>query len=482
MCAERTADRTKVGRVQATSLACLLTLTCSMLGCSAKPAPEPAAPSATGTPSSRKTVTELARKESLVTKIQLSGQVQATEEKTVLLNSPNDGVVVRPMIKVGSLVVQGQPLVEMNSVYGLTGMQILEKLEAQQGQVVDARSKLSASYTSLLQAQSALGQAQATVSSKVSDLRQAEADAHFIESDLRRKRELSEAGIGTRAEVEEAENRLAKAQALRVATKEELELAKQQVPLAKKNISEFERAIQLGQQAVELSESNFERNRSVLSQSQLVGTELAPELTALKLGPSRSGPAAAGGASSFLIKSPITGVVTKLGVTSGQKLQSGVEVGQVVELSEVYVDANCFEGDVARLHEGDKIEVSSSALGDQKFSGRIRYIGKQVNPATRTIQVRSLISNLKGALRPDTFVDVTVLLPAKADAVVIPERALLTLGNEQFVMVCDGFEKYHKQPVVVGLRSADKVEILKGLKAGEQVVTEGNLLLEAREN
>ena len=450
-----------------------------LVGCSQPPASDPR-PSASETPSALKVVTQKVKRESLVSQIQLSGQVEPTEEKTVLLTAPLDGVVVKPLVKVGSLVQRDQPLVQMNSVYGMTSLQILEKLEQEQDQVVEARSKLSEALNHQTEAQTALGQAESQVSGRISDLRGAEADLSFAESDLRRKRELMEAGINSRVEVEEAQTHYDKARALTDASRQELEIARRQLPLFRKNISQYQQAVELATVAVHLTESNYERNKAVYSQSSLVGTEIPPELTALQLG-SNPTHASAALASSFFMRSPITGVVTKLGVTSGQRVQSGAEVGQVVELSQVYVDANAFEGDVAHLREGDKIEVTSNSIPDHKFYGRIRYIGKQVSPITRTIQVRSQLENPRGDLRPDTFVDVTVTLATRADAVVIPEKALLTLGNDEFVMVEEAPGRYRKQRVVIGLKSADKIEVMKGLKAGDDVVTEGNLLLESRE-
>lgn len=451
-------------------------LTLLAAGCSHAPPPAEKAE----TPSSLRVVTAIAQRENLTSQIQLSGQVQPTEDKTVVLTAPLDGQAVRPLVKVGSLVVKDQPLVEMNSVYGMTSLQILEKLESEQDQVVDARSKLSQALTNQTEAQKALGQAHSQVSSLTSDLRQAEADLNFAETDWKRKSELQQAGISSRAEVEEAHTRYQKAQALTQASRQELEIARRQIPLYERNINQYQQAVDLAEQAVQVTDSNFERNKAVYSQSGLVGTEIPAELTSLALSTRHRG-ASAAQASTFFVRSPITGVVTRLGVSSGQRVASGAELGQVVELSQVYVDANAFEGDVSRLKTGDKIEVTSTAVPGQKFYGRIRYIGQQVNPQTRTIQVRSQIDNPRGTLRPDTFVDVAVQLPAHDKTVTIPEKALLTLGNDEYVMVEDGPNRYHKQPVVLGARAQDKIEILKGLQAGQRVVTEGNLLLESRE-
>lgn len=451
------------------------------VGCGKSAPPASQAPTGTPTASSLTVVTEPAKRESLSSVTQLSGQVQPTEDRTVVLTAPLDGVVVRPLVKVGSLVTQGQPLVEMNSVYGMTGLQVLEKLETQQDAVVDARTKLTTAVSSLSEARASMGRAESQVSSVRSDMRQAEAEVAFARGDLKRKRLLFDAGINPRSDVDEANTKLVKAQATLTAAREELLIAQQQVPLMRANIGSYEQAVALARQGVALTESNYERNRQVLSQSSLVGTQISPSQSALSIGSSAGSSVNAADASGFQLRAPITGVVTRLTATTGQRLSSGTDIGQVVELSKVYVDANAFEGDVSRLHEGDAIEVTSTSTGGAKLKGRIRYVGKQVNPTTRTIQVRSLIDNPKGVLRPDMFVDVSVVEAARAGAVTVPQEAILTLGSQEYVMVQTAPGKYDKREVEIGSKAGQRVEVLKGLKEGEQVVTEGSLLLESRE-
>lgn len=452
-----------------------------ILGCGCSHSAGPSTPtSPSGTPSSMKVFTEPARIEKLPSVIRLNGNVTPTEDKTVLLTAPLDGVVVKPLVKVGSFVRQNEAIVEMNSVYGMTSLQILERLEKEQGDVVEARTKLSQSLTNLTQARTTLGQAQSQVTSLQSDLRQAEVDLDFAKNDWKRKQALHEVGINSKAEVEEAYTRVAKGEALITALQHELEIARRQVPLAENNIREYEEAVALARESVTITQSNFARNSAVFSQADLVGTELPSNLSPLQLSGLRN--AGAAEASRFYLRAPIEGVLTSLHVTTGQRLTSGAEVGQVVELSKVYVDANAFESDVSRLREGDEITARTSSIPGKTFRGRIRYIGQGVNPQTRTIQVRSLIENPGGSLRPDMFVEVAVNLPPRSGAVIVPEKALLTLGNEEFVMVEDRPGHYVKRKVVVGARSDEKVEVTTGLRAGENVVVEGNLLLEEREH
>ena len=449
-------------------LACLALIMC---GCSTPPPTEKSTP----TPEAQTVVVAPVTRQKLNGSLRLTGQVRATEAGSVVLTAPLDGVAVRALVKVGSSVLADQPLVEMNSVYGLTSLQILERLEKEQDDVVEARGRLSEALTHETEAQTSLGQAQAKVASLRADLRQAEAELQFAQSDVRRKKELVEDGITSKAELEEARTRLSKGEAVAQAAAQELSIARGQLPLYQRNISQYREAVRLARESVNLSESNYERNRAVLSQAQLVGTDLPADLTSLRLTGQK--PAGASEASNFFVRAPIAGVVTKLSVTRGQRLQSGAEMGQVQELSQVYVDANAFESDVAALRVGMPLQVLSNG---RTYKGRLDYIGRQVDPQTRTIPVRSLIHNPQGGLRPDTFVEVAVDLPG-GPGLTVPKAALLSLGNDQFVLVEENKGRYERRRVRSGVESGADVQITQGLKEGEKVVTQGSLLLEARE-
>ncbi|MBX3171570.1 MAG: efflux RND transporter periplasmic adaptor subunit [Candidatus Eremiobacteraeota bacterium] len=442
-----------------------------LAGCSSVPPAESSSPA----PESAPVVLAPVTRRQVSGSLRLTGQVRATEAGSVILTAPLDGVAVSALVKVGSSVAPDQPLVEMNSVYGLTSLQILERLEKEQDDVVEARGRLSEALTRETEAQTSLGQARAKVASLRADLRQAEAELQFARSDVRRKQELVEDGITSRAELEEARTRLAKAEAVRQAAEQELSIARGQLPLFQRNIGQFRQAVRLAQESVELSESNYQRNRAVLSQSQLVGTDLPADLTSLSLAGSK--PAGAAQASTFFVRAPIAGVVTRLSVTRGQRLQSGAEIGQVQELSRVYVDANAFEADVAALRPGMPLQVISNG---KTYRGRLDYIGRQVDPQTRAIAVRSLIHNPEGGLRPDTFVEVNIALPG-GPGLTVPKQALLSLGNQKFVLVEASPGHYVRRTVRAGIESGAEVQIIEGLKEGEKVVSQGGLLLEAGE-
>jgi multidrug efflux system membrane fusion protein len=133
---------------------------------------------------------------------------------------------------------------------------------------------------------------------------------------------------------------------------------------------------------------------------------------------------------------------------------------------------------------GQKVDVTADAFPGRKFSATITTIEPQIAASTRTITVQATMPNPDEALLPGMFVDAQVVLPNDADTVVLPETAVeYTLyGDSVYRIEPNGTDangkplfKAVRTPVKTGLRWADKVAILDGLKAGDQVVAAGQV-------
>ena len=114
-------------------------------------------------------------------------------------------------------------------------------------------------------------------------------------------------------------------------------------------------------------------------------------------------------------------------------------------------------------------------MGNKVFSGEVQSIDSRIDPVTRSIQVRALLPNPDGNIIPGLLMQVDLLRNTR-DALVIPEAALLPLGDRQYVMrrvQKDGKDTVEKKPVTIGLRLPGYVEVLDGLSEGDQVVTHG---------
>jgi cobalt-zinc-cadmium efflux system membrane fusion protein len=178
----------------------------------------------------------------------------------------------------------------------------------------------------------------------------------------------------------------------------------------------------------------------------------------------------------FSLTAPISGTVIERNGTIGATVGSDANLFKIVDLSSVWIDANVFEKDLERVRQGQMVTVTVPAFPGSTFSGKVILVSSVVNPETRTVQVRTEVSNGDGRLKPDMFANVEIVTAAHGTAISIPLSAMLDDNGQSVVFVAEG-DGYKKKMVTLGLKSDDRVEILTGLNAGDKVVVKGNYLL-----
>lgn len=179
------------------------------------------------------------------------------------------------------------------------------------------------------------------------------------------------------------------------------------------------------------------------------------------------------------MRAPISGTVVQKMVNPGQLIQAGATTAFVISnVSTVWVQAHLYEKDLRNVRIGDTADVHSASFPDD-FKGRVTYIGSMLDPATRTTPVRVVTANPKGFLKKDQFVDVVIHDKATHEALVVPTSAVLyDAENLPFVYVQIEPGKFAQRQITLGAQRPDVTEVASGLKAGDQVVTQGSLFLQ----
>jgi cobalt-zinc-cadmium efflux system membrane fusion protein len=181
-------------------------------------------------------------------------------------------------------------------------------------------------------------------------------------------------------------------------------------------------------------------------------------------------------ASVFSLTSPISGVVVERNATIGATVGSDANLFKIIDVSSVWIDANVFEKDLGRVRRGQEVRVTVPAFPGSSFVGRVILVSSVVDPESRSVKVRTEVPNPDGRLKPDMFANVEIITDMHRTAISIPQSALLDDGGKKVVFVMAG-NGYEKRAVTAGIQSADRVEILDGLQAGDKVVVKGNYLL-----
>jgi len=176
--------------------------------------------------------------------------------------------------------------------------------------------------------------------------------------------------------------------------------------------------------------------------------------------------------------SPARGVVTKKDVVEGMKLDAGAMPYEIVDLSSVWVVADVYEAEIRQVVVGTPATLTLAAYPGRSFTGEVAFIAPMLDPQTRTVKVRLSFANPSGDLRPEMFGEV-LLSVATHDALVVPADAILDSGTSQVVFVAQGSGRFEPRLVETGQRDGARVELTRGVTAGERVVVRANFLIDS---
>ena len=181
---------------------------------------------------------------------------------------------------------------------------------------------------------------------------------------------------------------------------------------------------------------------------------------------------------SVTLYSPASGIVTARNAFPNQRIGPETELYTLADLSRVWIIADIFEPDAARIRVGQHATIELPFAPGRRLHASVTYILPQVDPATRTLKVRLEAANPAALLKPDMFVDVNfqIALPPRVN---VPADAVLDAGASKRVFVDLGNGFFEPRLVETGARSGDRVEIVSGLKAGERIVTSGTFLVDS---
>lgn len=186
--------------------------------------------------------------------------------------------------------------------------------------------------------------------------------------------------------------------------------------------------------------------------------------------------------SELAIPSPSTGTITSRSVNVGEVIEANKELLRVTDLSSVWVIAQVYERDVARLRTGAAAAINAEAFPDRVFRGQIAYVDPQIDETTRTAKVRIEVGDPGEALKIGMFVRVSLsgLQSGERTIPVVPASAVQTIDGRQIVFVAtDDPNAFELRPVRLGRETDGRTPVLEGLSQGEKVVTTGSFMLRA---
>jgi membrane fusion protein (multidrug efflux system) len=176
------------------------------------------------------------------------------------------------------------------------------------------------------------------------------------------------------------------------------------------------------------------------------------------------------------IRAPFDGVVGLREVSIGDYVKAGDALVDLVRMDPIEVDLRAPEVVMSTLAVGQTINLGVDSFPGEVFTGTVVAIAPTVDLAGRSVLLRARLANVNGKLRPGMSARVQIVLDTKSNALMVPEQAIWPNGEEKMVYVVqDGVAKL--VPVTLGTRQPGLVEVVTGLKAGDEVVTAGQMKL-----
>jgi RND family efflux transporter MFP subunit len=464
--------------------------------------------------------------------VQATGEVSFNADQTVKISPRLQGRIDQVLVRVGDRVAAGQTLALLDSVDAANALANARQTE----------NKLRLARTNLERQQRLYRLGTAEVTQAEANLDQAKARTQFTREALRRIREQARIGgftqkpvedarqavVGATADLAQAQADLAQAQRQHdraaklfdagVAAKQDLEAAENTVQKAQVTVQADQDKLQLAQQALEREQKAYRTNlyadqqvRSAESdyrQAQLQQEAAEKTLRLARAAILRDlqqaqsdyqaaqedaasaqkllalyGHPEAGG--TVRITSPITGIVFERNVNPGQNVdQSQMTPWQMFTITNagmVWVDADVYEKDIARIAPGQPVKVRVAALPNRRFTGTVYYVAPALDPKTHAVKVRTRIANPHGLLKDGMFVDVTLQTGRGPARTLVPLSAVQHDDQGDAVYVAEG-GKFARQRVRLGKQHGDAYEVESGLHPGEQVVTQGAIFLGGQAN
>ncbi len=178
-------------------------------------------------------------------------------------------------------------------------------------------------------------------------------------------------------------------------------------------------------------------------------------------------------------RAPVGGVVLEKNVVAGQRVMAGEVLYRLADLSTVWVEAEIFEQDLRHVALGQSATADVDALPGPPLRGRVTFIAPTLAPDTRTVRVRVELPNLGMRLKPGMFATLRLAGAARAAVLSVPRSAVLSTGERMlvFVRLADG--GLAPREVETGVSTPDRIEIARGLVAGETVVASATFLVDA---
>jgi len=179
------------------------------------------------------------------------------------------------------------------------------------------------------------------------------------------------------------------------------------------------------------------------------------------------------------IKAPIGGFVVQKNVTNGQSIRTDNSAALFVisDLKNVWVEANVYEENISKVHEGDPADVTTISYPDKVFKGKVDRLMNTLDPTSKVMKMRVVLNNPGYQLKPEMFATVTTYNKEDKEAVSISRKDLVFDHSQYYVIILTGQKNVQMRPVELIGMNGETAYIKSGVKPGERLISSNALLI-----
>jgi membrane fusion protein, copper/silver efflux system len=181
----------------------------------------------------------------------------------------------------------------------------------------------------------------------------------------------------------------------------------------------------------------------------------------------------------LVLTAPMDGVVLEKMAVAGQGVMPGMKLYRIADLSTVWIEAEVFEQDQALVHVGAAARVELAAYPGRARTGRVSFVSPVVDTESRTARVRVVLPNHGGTLRPGMYGTVFFDAVLELNLLSVPAEAVVMTGERNLLFVVRADGSLEPRDVVLGARGDGRIQVLRGVAAGDRVVGSANFLVDA---
>lgn len=427
--------------------------------------------------------------------IAATGKVSVPHDRLVKVTPRIEGKVVSARGTVGDTVSRGQMLAVISSVELAEARSIYRqasaKLRAAQSnydreiQIAELGATSARPYeeacSESLAAQGELADTKSELAQAISELAREESELIQCKARLQRAKDLYTDQIVSKADLETAEAEYKRDSA-------SVETAKSKVNQSESRIEKAKSKVELAKQYQTREEKVYKSRVLDMRSTQAAKSEVSAARIEVQAAADRIrvlGANPGGSGETIVITSPISGRIVSRNTNVGEMASPENPLFTIANLGQVWVEADVYEKDLARIRRGQSVEIRVDTYPDKTFSGKVSSISDLLNSDSRTAKVRCVVSNSQGLLRGEMFAKISIISEKRGNSVLILKEAVLDDAGKKIVftpcMDCKEDIKagksmcgsYDKLEVTTGPAHGDNVEVLSGVEPGTEVVTVG---------